>query len=514
MLAEERTEIAKEDLESLTNLLKHTLSVNDKIEWETLKRTDSFNKPIPSNSFKQKSALISKPEKPILLTPPSKPEESAFLPSIGLIDRLFSSRKQNKIQSSQKQFDEAQLFWESECKRIENKNRQSLSEYEFSLEEYKQKIARLKNLLQEEDNFWTEEKVLFDKEKQEYNNKIDQLREEYFKFNPDAVIEHFELVLNGSDYPDYFPRDFNIEYTPDSKMLYIDYSLPSLDSLPTLTEVKYIATKKELKESHLSSTALNNLYDHVIYCICLRTIHELYEADEANSIESVVFNGWVNVLNKSIGKKSNTCIVSIHVKKSEFSEIDLEHVDPKLCFKSLKGVSASKISSITAIQPIVQLSKKDKRFIQGSDVLDSLQDEANLASMPWEDFEHLLREIFQKEFSSNGGEVKVTQASRDGGVDAIAFDPDPIRGGKIVIQAKRYTNTVGVAAVRDLYGTVMNEGATKGILVTTSDYGPDAYEFVRNKPLTLMNGSNLLYLLENHGRKFKIDLQEAKKLYK
>jgi restriction system protein len=74
--------------------------------------------------------------------------------------------------------------------------------------------------------------------------------------------------------------------------------------------------------------------------------------------------------------------------------------------------------------------------------------------------------------------VRITRASRDGGVDAIAFDPDPIRGGKIVIQAKRYTNPVGVSAVRDLFGTVHNEGATKGILVTTSDYGPDAYEFV------------------------------------
>jgi hypothetical protein len=37
-------------------------------------------------------------------------------------------------------------------------------------------------------------------------------------------------------------------------------------------------------------------------------------------------------------------------------------------------------------------------------------------------FEHLIREIFEKEFSSNGGEVKVTQASRDGGVDAVAGD--------------------------------------------------------------------------------------------
>lgn len=39
-------------------------------------------------------------------------------------------------------------------------------------------------------------------------------------------------------------------------------------------------------------------------------------------------------------------------------------------------------------------------------------------------------------FARNGGEVRVTQASRDGGVDAIILDPDPLRGGKIVVQAK------------------------------------------------------------------------------
>jgi restriction system protein len=172
------------------------------------------------------------------------------------------------------------------------------------------------------------------------------------------------------------------------------------------------------------------------------------------------------------------------------------------------------LSGIVAIQPIAQINKEDKRFVSSYDVADNLNEADNLAAMKWEDFEHLMREIFGKEFSSNGGEVRVTQASRDGGVDAIAFDPDPIRGGKIVIQAKRYTNTVGVAAVRDLYGTVLNEGATKGILVTTTDYGPDAYEFARNKPITLMNGSNLLYLLEKHGHKAKIDIAEAKRIQK
>jgi len=35
----------------------------------------------------------------------------------------------------------------------------------------------------------------------------------------------------------------------------------------------------------------------------------------------------------------------------------------------------------------------------------------------------------------------------------------------------------------------MNEGATKEILVTTSDYGPDAYAFAKDKPITLLNGA-------------------------
>jgi restriction system protein len=46
--------------------------------------------------------------------------------------------------------------------------------------------------------------------------------------------------------------------------------------------------------------------------------------------------------------------------------------------------------------------------------------------------------------------------------------------------------------------------------ITTSDYGPDAFHFAKDKPLTLMNGANLLYLLEKHGKKARIDLKEVK----
>ena len=48
-------------------------------------------------------------------------------------------------------------------------------------------------------------------------------------------------------------------------------------------------------------------------------------------------------------------------------------------------------------------------------------------------------------------------------------------------------------------------------MVTTADYGPDAYEFAKNKPIVLLNDGNLLHLLEKHGNKARIDLAEAKR---
>ena len=59
---------------------------------------------------------------------------------------------------------------------------------------------------------------------------------------------------------------------------------------------------------------------------------------------------------------------------------------------------------------------------------------------------------------------------------------------------------VPVSAVRDLYGTMIAEGAAKGILVTTSHYGRDSREFAKDKPITLIDGENLVHMFQKHGR--------------
>lgn len=308
------------------------------------------------------------------------------------------------------------------------------------------------------------------------------------------------------------PGEWDLEYNAENSTLVVEYSLPPVDDVPTLSQVRYVQSRDEYTEKHISDAQLRRLYDSILYQVALRTVHELYEADVVHALASIVFNGRVTSVDRSTGHETTACILSLQTAREECMAINLANVEPKACFKSLKGVGSSKLHSMTAVAPIIEMRREDGRFVSAREVANTLDDSTNLAAMDWEDFEHLIRELFETEFGSTGGEVKVTQASRDGGVDAIAFDPDPIRGGKIVIQAKRYTNTVGVAAVRDLYGTVMNEGANRGVLVTTSDYGPDAYSFAKDKPISLLNGANLLHLLEKHGQRAKIDIEEARRL--
>ena len=360
---------------------------------------------------------------------------------------------------------------------------------------YKELITRQYNIIARQ----------FESAQQEKINEAQKHRQSYIE--NDAISEFLCFILNDSFYPFEFDCSPKIEYNKDNKFLVVDYYLPTIDEIPNIKEIKEYKTKdNEIK--YLSNTELNRLYDELIYKILIRSVAEIFHFDDLKKVDVVCFNGRVKSRNPATGQLMDNCILSVQVSRQEFESIDLNYVDCKACFKHFKGVSGAKLHDMSPIVPLIQLDTTDKRFVESHSV--ATDESTNLATMDWEEFEHLVRELFDLEFNVNGGEVKITQASRDGGVDAVAFDPDPIRGGKIVIQAKRYTNTVGVSAVRDLYGTVINEGANKGILITTSDYGADSYNFAKGKPITLLNGGHLLFLLEKHNKKARIDLKEAR----
>ena len=249
------------------------------------------------------------------------------------------------------------------------------------------------------------------------------------------------------------------------------------------------------------------MYNSIIKQIALRTLYETFSYDNGTNIQTVVFNGWIDGTNKATGQDFKACILSVQMSREEFESINFSQVDAAACIKNLKGICAGNLAELVPVKPIMELDTEDSRFVASKDILERLDSGDNLATMDWEDFEHLVRELFSKYFSDEGQNVQVTQSSRDGGVDAVAFDPDPIKGGKFVIQAKRYNRVVPVSAVRDLYGTMINEGAAKGILVTTSYFGSDSRNFVKDKPITLIDGNNLIHMCSQYGYDVHIKLQ-------
>ncbi|MFM2222473.1 MAG: hypothetical protein RLZZ78_730 [Armatimonadota bacterium] len=464
--ASRRTQEALALMNNISTTLAQTLKRNDAINWDELKRRLQYPEPAPK--------IVPTPTRPVMREP-----------QLSLMDKVIPGRKDQLLKRAYTENELAVQAWQASVSDIQRQN--------------------------------TENSEAFAKRKQQYvdevnshNQSVDELRRDYLSCNQATIELYVDLVLTRSTYPDFMPNNWTGAYLPESRGFVLDFELPAIDRFPTLQEVKFVATRSEFTEKHITEKNAAKLYDDFIYQVALRTIHELFESDVASAIDFVVFNGIVNSINKATGQEQSACIATVQVDKPTFLAINLSAIEPKTCFKQLKGVSASTLSSLTPVAPLMRMDTSDKRFVESKDIASNIDDSTNLAAMNWEDFEHLVRELFAKEFTSSGSEVRVTRASRDGGVDAIAFDPDPIRGGKIVIQAKRYTNLVDVSAVRDLYGTVMNEGATKGILVTTSDFGPDAYAFANGKPISLLNGANLLHLLERHGRKAYIDVKEAK----
>lgn len=341
-----------------------------------------------------------------------------------------------------------------------------------------------------------------------FNVAVDTMRSGFGEGEPKAVVWVIEQILNELDLPEEYCKDFDVAFDTNSGTAVVNMPFPTLDEVPRVTSYKFVKSRKAIDQVEMKQKDLESLYDSILQQIALLTISRIFRDASTPALQSVVFNGWVTGVDRKTGNDFTSCVLSVQAPRATFASLNLTRVDPKECIRSLKGLVAGPLAQLAPVRPILDLNTEDARFIESREVLANLNSQDNLAVMDWEEFEHLVRELFGKVFGSDGAEVRVTQASRDQGVDAIAFDPDPIRGGKFVIQAKRYNNVVPVSAVRDLYGTMINEGAAKGILVTTSHYGNDSREFAKDKPITLIDGANLVHMLQQYGYDVRIDVKK------
>ncbi|WP_031021585.1 restriction endonuclease [Streptomyces sp. NRRL S-1314] len=309
---------------------------------------------------------------------------------------------------------------------------------------------------------------------------------------PDAVIEYFSAALYSSTaWPEGFPRQVAAAYDPAAGQLVLDWELPACDVVPEVKAVRYMASVDQDKETPRPVGQRRALYREVLVQCMLLVLHELFAADEQGALESVALNGFVDGHDPTTGRPGQIFLATVMAERAAFQELHLAQVDPESCFTdALRGQVSARPDQLAAVRPGRRPQDVGNRVVaHGGD------EDPDLFAMDPVAFENLVADLFR----AMGMQAVTTQRSNDGGVDVDALDPTPIRGGTIVVQVKRYRNTVPPTAVRDLYGTVQDAGANKGVLVTTSGFGPGSHTFANGKPLELISGPELVDLLHRHG---------------
>jgi restriction system protein len=120
-----------------------------------------------------------------------------------------------------------------------------------------------------------------------------------------------------------------------------------------------------------------------------------------------------------------------------------------------------------------------RRLLDGQSGIDSIRD------LSWQEFEYLVGEAYRRQ----GFVVQETGSpSGDGGIDLLLT-----RGPeRVLVQCKQWKKRrVGVKPVRELYGVMVSEGASKAILITSGSFTPEARRFAEKSAVVLIEGPEL-----------------------
>lgn len=329
-LAKELTEEAEDKVNRIQSTLVDGLNLSEESLWDILWNFYFFNDPwlkkCSEEKLSQSISILSEPEPNI--------SDQKYKATFSFIERLIGkSKKIGNLNTALFESDHESWLERMKLAEVEVKSANE------ALQEWEKRESENARVLMAR------------------SRTIDKLKSQYEAGNADAIVEYCDIALGMSSLPDCIQNIYDLEYTPSTQTLLIDFLLPNVEDLPKIKEWKYTATKGLLSAKELSVAELNRLYDELLYQLSLRIIHEMFDSDKGNYIDEVVFNGKVRFVNKSTGHEESAYIISIQASKDEFLAINLSKVVAKNCFKLLKGVGSSKLHGMSAITPIMSTAR-------------------------------------------------------------------------------------------------------------------------------------------------------------
>jgi len=165
---------------------------------------------------------------------------------------------------------------------------------------------------------------------------------------------------------------------------------------------------------------------------------------------------------------------------------DLNAISRILSENKIHFSDAEISSKIDAIKKEIKLKNFESTLID-SQAHVSIEQLDNISGHEFEEFLVIL-------FKKMGYIVESTKLSNDQGADLIVSR----FGEKIVVQAKRYSYTVGNDAVQEAVAAIKHYGAQKGMVVTTSSFSRPAAKLAISNNIRLIDRSELNQLIAKH----------------
>jgi restriction system protein len=251
--ARDSTEELEERVAELERVLDHTLSIDDSLDFESLKV--------------QRELCPFKPDLSIAYpsTPPSKKSFLASIPPPSFLGKIVPTLR----------------------RRHEAALKKANEQYAAACESHSRQEAERKRVLEKARQGQDRIRAARDAGVAAKNQEIEDFKKSYQSGDAKAIVGYCSMVLERSEYPEGFPQKFRAAYVPESKQLVVDYELPPPTLVPEVLEYRYLKARDAIDEKPRKPAEIRSLYQDIVAAVALRTCHELFESDQAGHLDVV-----------------------------------------------------------------------------------------------------------------------------------------------------------------------------------------------------------------------------------
>jgi restriction system protein len=237
-------------------------------------------------------------------------------------------------------------------------------------------------------------------------------------------------------------------YSASERHLVIERYVADIDVIPDVQRYD-VARNLELRSVEVPFRDRGAWYLSILAQVALLSADRIYRSEIADVVETTTVNCLTVLRDPATGHRNVVCMLSVSVPRQRFVSLNLLGVDPVTCVHSLGGRLTPSPGEYVPVMPWVKAEATGDLVIAVADT--------PLLQMNPAEFEQLVAELMRR----MGLRAQSTGKSGDGGVDCVAFDDRPVVGGKVIIQVKRYANTVSPSVVRDFLERFTRPGRLK-----------------------------------------------------